>query len=125
MKPYEAWLIKADHDLLSAQKLAEGDSPILDTAVYHAQQCAEKALKAYLAYKQQPVQRTHDVALLVELCCAFDENFKALLDDAKELTPYSTAFRYPDLMADPEESDVIDAIQKAANILNFVKGKLS
>jgi hypothetical protein len=43
------WLHKADHDLRSAARLMSGDDePLLDTAVYHCQQAAEKALKAYL-----------------------------------------------------------------------------
>lgn len=37
------WLIKADHDLRSAERLMEGDDPLLDTDVYHCQQAAEKA----------------------------------------------------------------------------------
>ncbi len=45
----QQWLIKADHDLRSAQRLmaSDRDDPILDTAVYHCQQTAEKALKAF------------------------------------------------------------------------------
>jgi len=34
-----------------------GDEPFLDTAVYHCQQAAEKALKAYLTLKDAPFQR--------------------------------------------------------------------
>jgi HEPN domain-containing protein len=29
----------------------EGEEPYLDTAVYHCQQAAEKAIKAYLTYR--------------------------------------------------------------------------
>ncbi|MBI5745579.1 MAG: HEPN domain-containing protein [Nitrospirae bacterium] len=124
MKPYEAWLIKAGNDLKSAIKLIEGGTPILDTAVFHTQQCAEKALKAYLSYKQQPIQRTHDVELLVELCCGLDEGFKVLLDDAKHLTPYNTAFRYPDIYLEPDEEDVLDAIEKAKKIFDYIRRKI-
>jgi HEPN domain-containing protein len=49
MKPYESWLIKAYHDLISAKKLAQDQEPVLDTAIYHTQQCAEKALKGRCA----------------------------------------------------------------------------
>jgi len=66
MKQHEAWLLKAENDLKSAEKLVKGSSPILDTSVFHAQQCAEKALKAYLAFKKQPLQRTHDLVPLIE-----------------------------------------------------------
>jgi len=44
-----AWLIKALNDLRTARavgNLAEGP---LDTAIYHCQQAAEKALKGFLA----------------------------------------------------------------------------
>jgi HEPN domain-containing protein len=64
MKPYESWMIKAYHDLISAKKLAQDEEPILDTAIYHTQQCAEKALKCYLSYKQQPPQKSHNLRLL-------------------------------------------------------------
>lgn len=96
MKPHDAWFLKAEHDLISARKLMEGDNPVLDTAIYHTQQCAEKALKGYLAYKNQPVQKTHNLAVLIELCGKLDERFVDLLSDAADLTPYGITFRYPD-----------------------------
>lgn len=124
MKSYEAWLVKAEHDLASARRLTEGDDPILDTAIYHTQQCAEKALKAYLSFKKQPIVKTHDVEQLVELCTVIDGSFNSLLNDAKVLAPYDTAFRYPDFDMEPDKDDVTDAIEKAANILQFIRGKI-
>lgn len=41
-----AWLLRAD--LASARKLAAGADPLLDTAIYHCQQAAEKTLEALL-----------------------------------------------------------------------------
>lgn len=124
MKSYEVWLVKAEHDLASARRLSEGDDPILDTAIHHTQQSAEKALKAYLSFMKQPIVKTHDVEHLVELCAAIDESFNCLLNDAKVLTPYDTAFRYPDFDMVPDMEDVLDAIEKAANILQFIRGKI-
>lgn len=121
MKQYETWITKAENDLKSAKKLIEGTDPIYDTSIYHAQQCAEKALKAYLSYKDQPIQKTHDVQFLVELCIELDEIFESIMEDAILLNPYSTLFRYPDIILEPEKEDVIDAIEKAENILHFVK----
>jgi len=44
------WLVKAQHDLASARKLATDPDPYLDTAVYHCQQAAEKAVKGLLVF---------------------------------------------------------------------------
>jgi HEPN domain-containing protein len=63
LKLHESWLKKGRHDLTSAQVLFSGDEPVLDTAIYHTQQCAEKALKAFLAFKKQPIMKTHDLTL--------------------------------------------------------------
>lgn len=43
-----SWLTKAASDLKSARLLGLAEEPPLDTAIYHCQQTAEKALKAYL-----------------------------------------------------------------------------
>ena len=56
------WLIKAGHDLGSAKRLLSGDETFPDTAVYHCQQAAEKALKAYLTLKDTPFQKVHDLS---------------------------------------------------------------
>lgn len=49
------WLKKARTDIRTAKKLFREDERILDTSVYHTQQCAEKALKGFLAFKKQPI----------------------------------------------------------------------
>jgi HEPN domain-containing protein len=95
MKPYESWMIKAYHDLISAKKLAQDEEPILDTAIYHTQQCAEKALKCYLSYKH-----------------------------AEELSPFATAYRYPDMIMEPEAQEVAVAIKQAEKIFDFVRQKV-
>lgn len=121
---YEAWLYKAENDLKSAQKLLEGDDPIMDTAIYHTQQCAEKALKGYLAFKMQPIKKSHDIELLVELCSRLDSDFEKLYDLSENLTPYATAFRYPDIYLEPDYDEVEEAIRMAREILEFVRGKV-
>ena len=124
MKTYEYWLIKAYHDLISAKKLAQDEEPVLDTAIYHTQQCAEKALKAYLSYKQQPPQKSHNLRLLVELCQEIDEAFAEILGDAEELSPFATAYRYPDMIMEPEAQEVEAAARQAEKIFNLVRQRL-
>ena len=65
----QQWLFKADHDLRSAQRLmstTESGAPILDTAVYHCQQVAEKALKAFLTANNTIFPRIHLLLPLLE-----------------------------------------------------------
>jgi HEPN domain-containing protein len=61
----EAWLIKARNDLATAHKLASGTDPYLDTAIYHTQQAAEKALKGFLTFHHQQIVKTHDIRFLL------------------------------------------------------------
>lgn len=124
MKQYEEWLIKAESDLKTAKKLIAGDDPILDTATYHTQQFAEKALKAYLSFKQQPIVKVHDLGELVEICMRYNERFTKLIDDADALTPYNIMYRYPSSFGFPEEEEVKIAIEKAEKILNFIKEEI-
>ncbi len=59
------WLIKAQHDLFSARKLATDPDPYLDTAAYHCQQAAEKAVKGLLVFYGQRFKKVHNVQFLV------------------------------------------------------------
>ncbi len=117
-------LYKAYNDLKSALKLLDGDDPIMDTAIYHTQQCAEKALKGYLAFKKEPLKKTHDIELLVEICSVIDSEFEKLYECSENLTPYATAFRYPDIYLEPDYDEVYEAIGMAKEILEFVEKKI-
>ena len=124
MENYEQWLLKADNDLKSAKKLAGGDDPLLDTALFHTQQAVEKCLKGFLAYHKQPLQKTHDLELLLEFCLDIDEAFAGFVEAIELLTPYATAYRYPDINLMPEEGDTATAITQATLVVDFVCGRL-
>jgi HEPN domain-containing protein len=118
------WLLKADNDLRSAQQLFEAEPPLLDTAVYHCQQTAEKALKAYLTFQEIHFAKIHILPVLVEQCMEIDPTFSELLDYADLLTPYATAFRYPGDFFEPEIDDVKEALHAAEQVLSTVKMRL-
>lgn len=73
-----SWLVKAHSDLRSARALVALAEPATDTAIYHCQQAAEKALKGYLAFRDQPLERTHDLDRLLELATALEPAFAPL-----------------------------------------------
>ncbi|OCL28605.1 hypothetical protein U472_00625 [Orenia metallireducens] len=118
----KAWLKKAEHDLKSAKTLNEAD--LLDTAIYHTQQTAEKALKAFIVYKTKSFSKTHDLRRLVMIAANIDKEFNQFMDYAEELTPYAVEFRYPTEWPLPDKDDVLTAIKMAEEIFTFVKDKL-
>lgn len=118
---YKRWLVKAEHDLRSAEILMRSDDPVNDTTVYHCQQVAEKSLKAMLAFWNEPSLRTHDITVLVEKCIKHDKSFEKWRDAAEELTPYATFFRYPGDIMEPDPEDCTTALEKAKELYGFVE----
>jgi len=117
-----SWLVKAQHDLATARKLASEPDPYLDTAVYHWQQAGEKAVKSFLAHHDQSLGRTHDVGFLVSSALPFEPGFAAWLDPAERLSRYATAFRYPGPVMEPTPAEFTEALADAEGLYAFVLG---
>lgn len=115
------WLYKSDSDLGSARRLLETPHPYLDTAVYHCQQAAEKALKSFLTYHDIPFGRTHDLTELVKLAEGVEPGFATWMATAQELTPYAVQFRYPGDILEPESGEAERALQQANAFVGFVR----
>jgi HEPN domain-containing protein len=122
----KSWLTKAQHDLGSAQLLANNANPYFDTAIYHCQQAAEKALKAFLVYHDTDFEKKHNLSVLVDLCVPIALTFENFRETAAILTPYATAFRYPGefFEAEPDKQQVNNAIELAQRLLEFVLNQL-
>lgn len=116
----QQWLTKACTDLRSARRLYSDKPPLLDTAAYHCQQAAEKALKAYLALHDVPFRKTHLLVPLLVDCEHLDPAFVELAEATEVLTPFATAFRYPGDVIEPDPADVAEAIELAQILLVFV-----
>lgn len=114
------WLIKAQHDLASARKLSTGPDPYLDVAIYHCQQAAEKAVKGFLVFHDQPFEKTHDVEVLVTLARQNNSGFSTWLEAAIRLTPYATEFRYPGDLLGPDRDEFEQALEAASGLYVFV-----
>jgi HEPN domain-containing protein len=117
----EQWLFKAEQDLGSAWLLLDGK--FYGTAIYHTQQAAEKAFKDYCVYISIAIPRTHNLDSLCQLCQATDAGFSSIYLYAIDLNGLDIAFRYPNVLLEPTETDVQNAIYMASEILAFVKTK--
>jgi HEPN domain-containing protein len=119
-----AWLAKAWHDLRSAERLLTGPDPLCDAAGFHCQQVAEKALKAYLTWRDEPFEKTHSLVALVARCLPLDASFEALRTAATTLTPYAVASRYPGDLPELTVAEAQEALALARKVWNFVMKRL-
>ncbi|MEW6747200.1 MAG: HEPN domain-containing protein [Planctomycetota bacterium] len=117
-----AWLIKARNDLTAAREIGALPDGPLDTAIYHCQQAAEKAVKGFLAFHDHRLERVHDVERLVSLASGYDPRLKNCEEAAITLTPYATAYRYPGESAtlEPSRAEFDEALKLATDLLTFV-----
>jgi HEPN domain-containing protein len=116
----KGWLTKASRDLSAARLLAADQQAILDVAIYHCQQAAEKALKGILVYWDLRVEKTHDIGLLIERTMQIEPGFSAWRDVGDRLTPFATAYRYPGIEDLPEPEEFEEALDDAESIFGHV-----
>jgi HEPN domain-containing protein len=105
----QAWVEKAEEDFALAQSALRRKTPLITGVCFHAQQCAEKYMKALLVSKKASFPKTHDLLMLSTLC----SNAGILLEiDARLLsilTDYAVRTRYPG--EEPSLSDAKEAIR--------------
>lgn len=91
-------LRKAAQDLAVLDKLI--DDPAIDdeTLGFHAQQAAEKAIKALLALAGCDYPRSHNIGLLLDLLHSQGIGVPGNADALAARTPFGTLFRYDDLL---------------------------
>ena len=111
-----SWLLKAKHDLTSARVLAASTPPLLDTAIYHCQQAAEKAVKGYLVFCDQEVERVHDMEVLVRAAASCAPTFGEWVDVGIQLTPYARLYRYPGPVVEPTREQFDRALSAAEGL---------
>lgn len=84
----------AERDLLAVRSIAAAEDVPWEMAAFHAQQAAEKYLKALLLHQRIRPERTHDLTRLLSACRAGGAALPDLDEPCRLLTPYATAGRY-------------------------------
>ncbi len=101
-----AWLGKAANDVRGAEIDLDASPPLIEDALFHCQQAAEKSLKAFLAWHDRAFRKTHSIEEIGAACVAIDGTLESLVDRAAPLSEYAWAFRYP---GDPEVPSLVEA----------------
>jgi HEPN domain-containing protein len=121
----ELWITHARSDLALARSQHIQDA-IPAAYAFHAQQAAEKSLKAVLIHHGIDPPRTHNVRDLVAQVerDTPDRLPEPLHDGAHDLTQYAVESRYPDVLGDVPERDVEAAVTTAGDIFEWALGIL-
>jgi HEPN domain-containing protein len=118
------WLERAADDLREAKHDLTAAPPLVRGAVFHCQQTAEKALKAFLSAHEYQFRRTHDLDELGIAVMALDSTLAVVVDRAKDLTPYAWRFRYPGAPLTPTEDEAHDALDLAQAVYDAILARL-
>ncbi len=103
----EEWVSKAEGDFRTAEREFDAVAyPNYDAVCFHAQQCAEKYLKARLQEADVRFGKAHDLSLLLGAMLPVEPNWEDLRADLDGLTEFAIDYRYPGESADREEAKV-------------------
>ncbi len=119
----EEWLKKAEQDFEYARiGMRQKKNLLYDGVCFHAQQCAEKYVKAFLVRHNIGFRKTHDLIELQRLCAQVDSTFSLITDPLKLLFVYAVDIRYPGMTATKE--DAREAVAAMKQVRTFVRARL-
>ncbi len=111
------WMQKGDSDRFAANGIAQTPGPY-DTVCFHAQQAAEKYLKAVIALAGAAIPRVHDLDVVYEACLRVSPGMSLDRAELRTLTPYAIQLRYdsgfwPDVATARRAIEIADRVRSA------------
>ncbi|MGQ0668902.1 MAG: HEPN domain-containing protein [Actinomycetota bacterium] len=119
-----AWLRRAEEDLQAADALLDPGHSLTGLALFHAQQSAEKALKAFLVWHDRPFRKTHDLAELGQQCIEVDPSLEEVCRRAESMTVYAWIFRYPGESEVPAREEVEESLDLASALVQGILSRI-
>ena len=116
------WIDKAEGDWRVAQREMQASEPVWDAICFHAQQCAEKYLKALLEEQGIAFGKTHDLVLLLSLTGGQLPEIDAKQADLGYLSPLGIVARYPGTETDPQMA--ANALRIAGEVRAIMRSRL-
>ncbi len=120
------WIEKAENDYAAVQQLLLASNPLHDIICFHAQQCIEKYLKAWLQEVNISFSKTHDLEELLNLIVPTIPAWHLWQPDFKIITVYAVESRYPGDSATADNTQhamyICDEVRQAVRMqLNLPK----
>ena len=124
MKPTAAeWVAKAEADFATMGREARARrAPNYDAVCFHAQQCAEKYLKARLCQAGIAFAKIHDLVALLEQTIEVEPSWELHRVDLAHLSAFAVAYRYPGESADRESA--LDARARCRRFRRYARESL-
>ncbi len=91
----QGWIERAEGDFRAAHLLLVASEPVLEAVCFHAQQCAQKYLKALLQEHEIHVPRLHDLVILAQHSAPLLPQLAEREVGLAELNAYAVEIRYP------------------------------
>ncbi len=113
------WVDRARSDLLIAHTKLTG--VYLEDLCFHAQQAAEKAIKAVLITRGIHFPYIHDIARLLTLLEENGERIPRSVQKAAQLTRFAVFTRYPGVASTITEPEYQQAIRLAEAVLRWAE----
>jgi HEPN domain-containing protein len=120
----DAWIAKAENDLLCIENNLASKSIPWDVVVFHSQQVAEKYLKAVLAAAGRPIPKIHDLVTLLKECAKVSPGLISQKEDCRGLTRYGSVSRYPENEFDMGRDEALSMVEAARRVREAVRAVL-
>ena len=120
----QAWLEQADEHLAAARNALTASLALPGAAAFHAQQAAEKALKAHLASREEVPLAARDLPELLRLCRQLDEEFGLLENAIATLQPYYARYLRSGPPVEPRYAQAETAVELGTGVVEFVRARV-
>ena len=123
MNPLTAeWIQKAEGDYTTVKLLQESPISSKDVICFHAQQCIEKYLKAWLQEANIPFSKTHDLETLLDLIVPTIPAWQAWYPDFSTISEHAVDPRYPGKFATVSEAE--QAVEICIKVRQAIRSEL-
>lgn len=117
----QQWMTSAEGDLRLARLASEDTGIGPEYSCFHAQQAAEKALKAVLLSRGREFPYTHDIEELLRLAEEAGLPLPESVRQADVLTPFAIETRYPGYWEEIREEEEAEALRIASEVVEWAR----
>ena len=121
MKPLtKEWVKKSDSDFrVMKREFKVTEDPSYEAVCFHAQQCVEKLVKAFLVEWDLAFPKTHNIEELIKLTLPIRPEWNVLIKSRAFLSEYATDSRYPgDSVYKDEAQDAVNECIRLREIIS-------